>query len=267
MHHLRSHKVRLFGILIGVQIALSLPHLAGAQTVFDDWQEPVVVELGLMGARNGQRPRRLEQGRIELGPDEQFVLSADPLDQRGRRFPANRFELGLEMDRRCRDRLEVSGGRKGQLSFSAGQSQGRCRVVLFVPGNLNLEYDLEFEVTGIGASNYTRGQAEEIVKRLYLAVLQRPADKDSFATAVTEIQRGRLSQQITSMVRSKAFAGIRDRSQPASLLDVFYEGLLDRTPDSAGINDYLSGIRRGRYADALLNLVQSEEFEMQLPRR
>jgi len=72
------------------------------------------------------------------------------------------------------------------------------------------------------------------------------------------------------MVDSREFADLRRRSQPAELLEAFYAGLLSRTPDSAGADDYLREIVQGRYRVAimnLLNLLQSQEFEASLPSR
>lgn len=267
MLHVSPIRVRRLAAVAGVLLAVGLPREGRAQSVFDDWREPVVVELDVSGAKEGERPRAVDSGRIQLGPTESFTIQAEPLDQRGRRFPRDRFQMGVELDRRCHNRLSVSDTDKGAFRFSAGRSRGRCRVLLFVPGNLNLDYELEFEVTGIGATNYTRRQAEEIAQRLYRAVLQRDIDKSAVGTAVQEIQRGRVSNQVSSMIDSKEFAILRDKSQPSDLLEAFYLGLLKRTPDSAGINDYLRDIGRGRYREAVVNLVQSEEFEASLPTR
>ena len=175
--------------------------------------------------------------------------------------------MGVELGRDCEGRLSVSETRAGDLRFTAGRDRGRCRVLLYAPGNLNLAYELEFDVTGLGTTNYTRQQAEEIAERLYLAILQRRIESSARATTVAEIQRGRLENQVSSMVDSREFSEIRRQSQPAELLEAFYDGLLRRTPDSAGANDYLRELSRGRYLEAIMNLVQSAEFEESLPTR
>ena len=143
----------------------------------------------------------------------------------------------------------------------------RCRALVYVPGNLNLEFELEFEVTGIGATNYTRRQAEEIADRLYRAILQREIEPSARAAAVAEIQRGRIDNQVSSMLDSREFVVIRQRTRPAEILEAFYAGLLDRAPDSAGASDYLREINRGQFRVAIMNLVQSQEFETSLPSR
>ena len=263
-HAIRSHPRGL--LVVGV-LLIGLPGDAAAQSPFDDWQEPVLVELELAGGKDGERPRALNRGRIRLGPRESFTIEVDPFDQRGRRFPRDRFRIGVELDRECDGRVSVRETGGDDVQFSAGRNRGRCRAVLYVPGNLNLEYELEFEVTGIGATNYTRRQAVEIAERLYRAILQREVEPSARATAIAEVQRGRLENQVSSMVDSREFADLRRQSQPAELHEAFYAGLLDRAPDSAGADDYLREIQRGHYREAIMNLLQSEEFEASLPSR
>ena len=262
----RTWAVGLLPVVTVVALALETSTAARAQERFEDWRDPLVVELELLGAMNDDRLRTLRGERIRLGPDESFTLEADPYDQRGRRFPRDRFELGVEPDRRCDGVLSVSDDGRGALTFYPGRRRGRCRVVLYVPGNLNLDHELEFEVTGIGSDNYTRGQAEEIARRLYRAILQREIEESIFSTAVAEIQRGRLENQVSSMIDSREFAMVRGRSQPADLLEAFYRGLLQRNADTAGLDDYLPQVERGRYRDVIMNLVQSAEFEAGLVR-
>ena len=248
-------------------VTLSFAPRLAAQGPFDGWRDPVVVELEFAGAKDGERFRALGRGRIELVPRESFTIEYEPYDQRGRRFPRDRFQMGVELGRGCDRRISVSETQPGALTFKAGRNRGRCRVLLYVPGNLNMEYEFEFDVTGLGTTNYTRRQAEEIAERLYRAILQRGIESSARATAVVEIQRGRLTSQVSSMVDSREFAEVRQGLQPADLLEAFYEGLLQRPPDSAGADDYLREISRGRYVEAVMNLIQSAEFEESLPSR
>ena len=244
---------------------LSLPSLVGAQARFGDWREPVVVELELYGAKNDERLRELGRADIELGPGESFTVEAEPFDQDGRRFPGERFQLGVELDRRCGGRLLVTDEGADGLTFRPGRGRGQCRVWLYVPGNLNLEYMLDFELEGISLDEYTGRQAEEIARRLYLAILQRNIERNIFSTAVAEIQSGRLENQVSSMIDSREFDMIRGRSQPAELVDAFYRGLLRRAPDGEGLDDYRRELTRGRYLETVMNLIRSEEFEASLP--
>ena len=119
----------------------------------------------------------------------------------------------------------------------------------------------------MGTGCYTRRQAEEVVERLYRAILQRGVDRGSRAAAVADVQAGNLTGQVSSLTSSREFTEIRSRSQPADLLEAFYAGILERTPDSAGASDYLREVSRGRHAEAIMNLIQSGEFETSLPSR
>jgi hypothetical protein len=263
----KRSQTRRLAVVAGLLLVMSATDHAAAQGPFDGWRQPVVVELELAGGTRGQQLRALGGRRIEMGPGESFTVEVDAFDQRGRRFPRERFQMGVELDRACDGRLSVSDTQSGDLEFRAGRSRGRCSVVLFVPGNLNLDYPLEFEVTGIAETGYTRRQAEEIAERLYRAILQRNLERGSRASAVAEIQRGRIDSLVSSLIDSAEFADVRQRSQPAELLEAFYAGLLERAPDSAGANDYLRDIMRGRHRDAIMNLLRSEEFEFSLPAR
>ncbi|MDA1092211.1 MAG: DUF4214 domain-containing protein [Acidobacteria bacterium] len=95
----------------------------------------------------------------------------------------------------------------------------------------------------------------------------REVDGESRATAVAEVQAGNLENQVRAITASREFNDLRSRSQPADLLEAFYGGLFDRTPDSAGANDYLREISRGRYLETIMSLMQSGEFEASLPSR
>ena len=68
------------------------------------------------------------------------------------------------------------------------------------------------------------------------------------------------------MIASTEFQQLRQQQTPVDLLTAFYKGLFDREPDSGGLRQYLAEIDRGRYAQAIMSLVQSEEFERRLAR-
>jgi hypothetical protein len=136
LRRLRRVATLLFGAIVGLSVAAP----ATAQGPFNDWREPVVVELSLTGGVNGERARDLRRGRIELGPRDSFAVQIDPYDQRGRRFPPDRFQIGVELQRECDGRISFSETYSGDLEFTTGRSRGRCQVALYVPGNLNLEY-------------------------------------------------------------------------------------------------------------------------------
>ena len=97
-HHRIGQLLTLVSSVVG---PISVAPPASAQSPFDGWREPVVVELEVVGATDGERFRPLGRGPIELGPRESFTIPFEPYDQRGRRFPPDRFQMGVELGRDC----------------------------------------------------------------------------------------------------------------------------------------------------------------------
>lgn len=244
-------------------LAMTTPALAQTRDPLAAWTRPVVTQIEFTISRSGERNQTLDVGRpIRMAAGERVTIGATAFDQNGRRFPRDRFRLDADPDIDCDDRVDISDwSSSGEWRVSARNSRGPCTVVVWVPGNLNLEYELTFEVSGLGTTNYTREQADEIVARLYRAILQRDVDEPSRRSAVAEIQRGRIENQVRSMIGSGEFQQIRQQQDPAAIITAFYQGLLDREPDSRGLRQYLDELGRGRHAQAVMNLIQSEEFE------
>ena len=157
--------------------------------------------------------------------------------------------------------VSVSQRSDSELEFEASRERDTCRALVWVAGNLNLEFELRFAITGLGTQNYTRTQAEEIAERIYRAVLQREIDGGSRAAAVAEVQRGRVENQVRSMVDSAEFRSLRLAQPPAQVLEAFYQGLLNRPPDSSGARDYPPLLTSQQHLPILMNLIQSSEFE------
>ena len=238
----------------------------GAQTGNIRSDRPTVVDVDFTLKRAGQRDSDVNPGRaLQLASGEQLVIVVTPIDQNGRRFPANRFRLDVEPAAACRGRVDAEWS-SGELRLRAGNNRGPCTMAVWVPGNLNLEYTLTFDVGGLGVTNYTRQQANEIVTRLYRAVLQRNPDEASVRTAIAEVQRGTLADQVETLVRSAEFQQLRQQQSDLDLLTAFYQGLFNRDPDGGGLRQYLGEVGRGRSAQVIMTLVQSEEFERSLPR-
>ena len=255
---------RVATFLVIIQ-ALSVPLRAQTANIRSD--RPIVVNVDFTLTRSGERDRELNVTRpLQLASGERLTIAAAPIDQNGRRFPLDRFRLDVDPAADCRGRVDVSASSSGELRVQAGSSRGSCRVAVWVPGNLNLEYTLNFEVGGLGVTNYSRQQAGDIVDRLYRAMLQRSVDEASSRTAIAEVQRGRLESQVESMIASSEFQQLRQQQSPVDLLTAFYQGLFDREPDSGGLRQYLGEVERSRYAQVIMSLVQSEEFERRLAR-
>ncbi len=259
------------GLRLAVSLAVILAVTVPAQAQRGGRRErprPFVVEVDFTLERSGERDRRLNFDRpLSLAAGERVVIVITPVDQNGRRFPLDRFRLDTESGRDCRGRVQVSESSNGEVRVRAGKNRGRCTVSLWVPGNLNLEYALTFDVGGLSLTNYSQRQSREIVERLFRAILQRDVDQGSRREARVEVQRGRLENQVQSMVTSSEFRELRRQQSDADLVIAFYKGMLNREPDGRGLRQYLNDITRGQYAKAIMNLVQSEEFERGLPAR
>lgn len=103
-------------------------------------------------------------------------------------------------------------------------------------------------------------QAGPVAARLYLAVLGRDGDAAGLRSATTEIQRGRINNQVAAMVTSAEF---RQNVQPKPASDIlaqFCQGLLGRNPDPAGMNAFLPRLGRGEYTGVILEMLGSPEF-------
>ena len=136
---------------------------------------------------------------------------------------------------------------------------------MWVPGNLNFEWDIALEVDPAARTSYDRRDAEFIVDALYSAILARDPDQGSQCSAVAEVQQGNIENLLNSILRSQEFAALRGEVSPEGLLDRLYMGIFDREADSGGVREYLGLIRSGRYTDTLLRMIRSTEFERRLP--
>jgi hypothetical protein len=116
------------------------------------------------------------------------------------------------------------------------------------------------QVQGQSGVTYTRSEAETIARRLYHAVLGRDADPSGLSVTIANIQRGDLTSVIGSLFASAEFRTTEQSKQPAELLDQFYRGLLDRSPDTPGVRAYLARVERREYAAVVSDLIGSPEF-------
>jgi hypothetical protein len=226
---------------------------------------PYVCDVDLELVRSGERSRRLSLARpIALVPTQRIEIALTGIDQFGREFPAERAAYGFTPGRDCRDLLEVSELGRDRYRVAAGTRRGSCEVLVWVAGNLNLEWPLRFDIEAVASRGYDREQAEVIARRLYRAILGRDAEPAGLYGAATEIERGRLETQVAGMFESAEFADKRSSLSTEELLESFYRGLLDRRPDSLGWRSFRDDLARGRTTAVVLAILRSEEFEQKL---
>jgi len=229
--------------------------------------EPYICAVEIEVSRPGERgSQRLDAGRaLRLSTGDAVELRVEGFDQSDRRFPADRAGFVLEPSRRCeRDAVEIEEIGSGLFRVEAKRGRGSCDLLLWVPGNLNLEWTVPVELRPLGSGGFSRAQAEVVAASLYRAILGREADPPGLSGAMAEIQRGRLSTQVEAMVKSDEFRRQRAILPAAQLLEDLYRGLLGRVPDSAGERRYLREVERGGVASVALDILRSEEFERRL---
>jgi hypothetical protein len=231
-----------------------------------DWYQPMVCSAELTALDADYRTVRLEpRSSIELGPRQYIDLAVEARDQRGRRFPPERLALGYD-NYDCGSLLQVEERGEGELRVSAVAAEGRCTLELWMPNNLNFAWEIDVTISVGARAGYERAEAEMVANALYAAVLNRAPDVAGYASAIAEIQSGNLETQIDAMVRSAEFRQVTSGMTPAQILEQFYQGILGRAGDSAGVRLYLGEMRRGQYASVLLKLIRSPEFERRLQR-
>jgi len=240
---------------------------AAAQRSPSDWSRPVVVSVELSAAPEGERRSVPVDGRtLQLPTRSRIELFADPYDQWGARFPLDRFDLRVEVDRYCNDLVSISRRDEGRLILETGSRTGSCDVLFWVPGNLNLDREVRIEVERGRRSGFSREESELIARWLFQGILGRDVDYNGMRASAVEIQRGELRSQVESMIRSPEFRQRRAGLPAEQLLEEVYQGLLDRLPDTAGVRSYLPRVRRGDLAGVVLTLLASEEIEERLDR-
>jgi len=231
-----------------------------------DWYRPLVCTAELVATDSDRDEVRLDDGsRVELAPRDELDIQLEARDQRGARFPLERLALRYD-DYDCRSILSVEDRGEGLLRIAATASEGRCRLEIWMPNNLNFEWQIDVEINVGARSGYERAEAEVVANALYTAILNRAPDEGGFSGAVAEIQFGNLDAQIDAMTRSAEFGqAIAGKTAP-DILEQFYQGILGRPGDSAGVRLYLAEMQRGQYASVLRKLIRSPEFESRLQR-
>ena len=238
-----------------------------AQTCLEEWRRPVVCALEVRWSADGRHWKELRPGRtLRIPAGETARIEVTATDQSGWDFPRDRLILGLDPDRDCGELLSFEDEGEGRYRVTARARRGRCTALLWVPGNLNVERELVFEVESRARAGYRREEARYIARALYLGLLGREPDRGGWDAATLEIQRGRLESQVRGMLDSPEFRERRRRLSAPEILTSLYHGLLRREPDSAGVRSYLPQVERGRIADVALEMIRSPEFEERMLR-
>jgi len=258
-------KPLLIAALLTIGFGLTAAPSANAQDC-GNWRDSVLCDVELQRTDADRRWDRFDPNRtMEIPPNTEIEIELRGRDQNGRTFPQYRIVLGYD-DRDCGNVLEIEDRGEGRLTLRARGSDGRCRLELFAPGNLNFAWRVDVEVSPGARAGYSRAEAETIAAGLYRGILGRDGDAGGLEGAVNEIQRGNLENQIDAMLRSDEFRQSIASAGPGEILERLYQGLLGRPADSTGVRTFQGEIERRRYAEVVLALIRSPEFEDRLQR-
>lgn len=219
------------------------------------------------GERRGEV---LSGATLRLDTRSEVEIAAQGIDQYDRRFPAERFQYFLDLDRNCDDLVSVEDDVEetddGFLRIDTGSRTGDCEALLWLPNDLNHDRELRIVVERPDRQSYSREEAELLATWLYRAVLGREPEPGGLQSATAQIQRGRLGEYVHSLVGSPEFQRRRSDMSAPALLESFYRGLFDREPDTGGVRAYVRAVERGAHGDVLRALLASEELEARLDR-
>jgi hypothetical protein len=230
------------------------------------WREPVLCQVELQRTDEDRRWDRFDPERtFEIPPSGETEIEIRGRDQTGRSFPQYRLALNYD-DRDCSGMLEIEDRGEGRLVIEARRSEGRCRLEFWVPGNMNFAWRTEIEINAGARAGYTRSEAELIASGLYMGILGRAGDAGGLAAATTQIELGNVENQIEAMLRSSEFRESIASAGPNDILERLYQGLLGRPADSTGVRTFLGAVEGRRYAEVVLGLLRSTEFEERLTR-
>lgn len=259
-------RTRLLCLALLSTILLAGPSAEASAQDCGNWRDPVLCQVELQKTDADRRWDRFDPNRtLEIPPNTDIEIELRGRDQSGRTFPQYRLVLGYD-DRDCGSVLEVEDRGEGRISLRARRSDGRCRLELFAPGNMNFSWRVDVEVTAGARMGYSRAEADHIARALYRGILGREADAGGLSGAVNEIQRGNLENQIDAMLNSNEFRQSIASAGPSDILERFYRGLLDRPADGDGVRAFLGDVERRRYAEVVMGLIRSPEFEDRLSR-
>ncbi len=113
---------------------------------------------------------------------------------------------------------------------------------------------------------FRRADAENVTRRVYRALLERDPNAQEFDESVAELQRGRLAEQVGTIVQTSEFTGAAGARPAAQLLDQIFQGMLDRSPTAAEVKTFLPSVQAKQYAGAMVKLVTSTSFRAQAAR-
>lgn len=266
-------KRSIFHLTAALVLILALTVTAPEAAAQGDLRQPVATTTVLSLPGGGT----VDGDTLHLPLGQQVELRIEALDQFGRRFPQERLRFEFTMDRNCRGLVELTGANDNGITLRTGKGAGSCDVLLWLPNTMNADRRLRIvanrggSTTGSGvvtrpATGTIDTEEELVAASLFRAVLGRDPDAEWIAASAQEIRHDRTRDQIRSLLGSPEFSQRRQSRAAEDLLRDFYQGLLGREPDAAGVRRYLGDMRDGDFEEVIRDILDSREFRERLAR-
>jgi hypothetical protein len=236
---------------------------ADAQVDMDRWTAPVAARTVLSLPGRGT----VEGDTLYLPTGERLELEVHATDQLGRAFPQNRFRFEFEFERDCGGLVELVDASDDGVTLQTGRGAGACDVLLWIPGNMNLDRQLQIVVGRTAQLAPSPSQTPVIDTRegrialsIFRALLAREPEADWVAAAAIQVRQGDAQAPLRAILASSEFAQRRSNVAAEELLRGIYQGLLGREPDAGAYRTYLDRIRRGAFEEVVVIILRSSEF-------
>ncbi|HPH66675.1 MAG TPA: DUF4214 domain-containing protein, partial [Kofleriaceae bacterium] len=111
-------------------------------------------------------------------------------------------------------------------------------------------------------------RAQVLLPLVYRAMLNREPDPSGIASNGPLVQsQGAVGMQTVAanMAASPEFIALRSGLTSAQLVDQFYRGILGRAADPGGLATFTPQLNAGKYAEVIMQLIQSGEFRSTFP--
>lgn len=267
MHRSSNLVLTAFAVLL-----LAAAPAAHAQVDLDAWDDPVAARTQLSLPGEGT----VEGDTLYLPVDAQVDLEVHATDQFGQRFPQNRFRFEFSFDRDCGGLVELVGATDDSVTLKTGRGAGECEVVLWVPGNMNLDRELHVVVgrtpRTAPSTPATNGEPdidtreELIAASIFRALLDREPENSWVEATAPQIARGDTRAVVRSILAGSEFQQRRATTPTEELLGDLYRGVFGRDPDSVGIRTYWDEIQDGRFEEVVDIFLRSSEFQQRVAR-
>lgn len=139
-------------------------------------------------------------------------------------------------------------------------------ISMQLPAGAVLHLEEDIRVTPPPGGLLTRAQI--LLPLVYRAMLNREPDPSGTASNGPRVQsQGAVGMQAVAaaMATSPEFIALRNASSSAQLVDQFYRGILGRAADPGGLATFTPQLDAGKYAEVIMQLIQSNEFRSTFP--